>query len=243
MEEKKRISSGTVICLVIIILLIVALGVLYYIGIVKNNERINELEKTQLTNSVDVENKLGQGESYFCIDDITKNSDKYVVTAYLLKKEPTNISKSQFEAVINGSEIEFRNLKWKFEKYAEDGSKETIYIKSNEGTLLALRYRYKTNEGYFENVAGAAVGGLRDYSTEKIKFEIDKDILIIGASSECKYDENGNIKEYDSNGMEVLENTYSISDLQKWSKEQTGTYEECKAYIKDGKVDAIQCFI
>ena len=46
MEEKKtiKVSLGTVICIFIIILLIVALGLVYYLGFIKNNDKISELE-------------------------------------------------------------------------------------------------------------------------------------------------------------------------------------------------------
>ena len=46
MDEKKsiKVSAGTAVCIFVIILLIVALGVVYYLGFVKNNEKISELE-------------------------------------------------------------------------------------------------------------------------------------------------------------------------------------------------------
>jgi uncharacterized protein YpmB len=43
-KESIKVSLGTTICIFIIILLIVGLGVVYYLGFVKNNERISELE-------------------------------------------------------------------------------------------------------------------------------------------------------------------------------------------------------
>lgn len=46
MEEKKsiKVSLGTAICIFIIVLLFIALGLAYYLGFIRNNERINELE-------------------------------------------------------------------------------------------------------------------------------------------------------------------------------------------------------
>ncbi len=43
-KESIKVSLGTTVCIFMIILLIVALGVVYYLGFVKNNERISELE-------------------------------------------------------------------------------------------------------------------------------------------------------------------------------------------------------
>lgn len=47
-KESIKVSLGTTICIFIIILLIVALGVVYYLGFIKNNEKINELENKQI---------------------------------------------------------------------------------------------------------------------------------------------------------------------------------------------------
>lgn len=51
MEENKtnKVSVGTTICILIIIILVIALGVLYYFGFVKNNEEITKLN-SQINN-------------------------------------------------------------------------------------------------------------------------------------------------------------------------------------------------
>ncbi|MBR6034329.1 MAG: hypothetical protein IKP28_06385 [Clostridia bacterium] len=43
-KESIKVGLGTTVCIFIIILLIVGLGITYYLGFVKNNERISELE-------------------------------------------------------------------------------------------------------------------------------------------------------------------------------------------------------
>ena len=62
MEEKKKIkvSLGAVVSVVIIVILIMLLGVVYYIGIVKNNEKIAELENSYKENIENLENKINE---------------------------------------------------------------------------------------------------------------------------------------------------------------------------------------
>ena len=43
-KESIKVSLGTAICVIIIVLLIVGLGLVYFQGFIKNNERISELE-------------------------------------------------------------------------------------------------------------------------------------------------------------------------------------------------------
>lgn len=51
MDEKKsiKVTLGTTICIIIIVLLIIALGIVYYLGFVKNNTEITQLAEEKQT--------------------------------------------------------------------------------------------------------------------------------------------------------------------------------------------------
>lgn len=51
MDEKKsiKVTLGTTICIIIIVLLIIALGIVYYLGFVKNNTEITQLAEENQT--------------------------------------------------------------------------------------------------------------------------------------------------------------------------------------------------
>ena len=114
-----------------------------------------------------------------------------------------------------------------------------MVIKSGEKQLAIIK-----EEGIyvFENIAGAKAGGLRDYSGNSIKFKVAKDILISGMLfTELKYDNNGKIKAYNASGEEIKNyKGITFDELLNKSKTRTGTYEECKAMVRNGKVDAIR---
>lgn len=59
MEEKKqlKVSLGAVVSVFIIMILIIALGAVYYLAIVKNNEKIAELEKNHKETITQLENR------------------------------------------------------------------------------------------------------------------------------------------------------------------------------------------
>ena len=54
MESKKeiKVSLGIVICIFIIVLLIIALGIVYYLGFVKNNGRKLEADNIELNKQI-----------------------------------------------------------------------------------------------------------------------------------------------------------------------------------------------
>lgn len=62
MEEKKqiRVRLVAVVSVVIIVILIMLFGVVYHIGIVKNNEKIAELENSYKENIENLENKINE---------------------------------------------------------------------------------------------------------------------------------------------------------------------------------------
>lgn len=285
MEEKKsiKVSLGTTICIIIIVLLFSALGVVYYLGFIKNNQTINdlELEKVALENEKielekqvntlqDINNKiklelndnentteeqtieikedssnisilskseiqsiLGPDEATFCIENIEKSGQDYIITANMLNNEGRVLTEAEYKDLLNGKEIVFRNQKWKL----NDSEENFVYIKSDNDTL-AVDKSTKT----IGNIAGVGAE-LCDYSGQKIKFKASKDILIGAFFSTFKYDNNGVIAAYDEND-EKIENFQGLTfeRLLELSEGCNGTYDECVAYVKNGEVGAIKIF-
>lgn len=285
MEEKKsiKVSLGTTICIIIIVLLFNALGVVYYLGFIKNNQTINDLEsekvaleneKIELEKQVntlqDINNKiklelndnentteeqtieikedssnisilskseiqsiLGPDEATFCIENIEKSGQDYIITANMLNNEGRVLTEAEYNDLLNGKEIVFRNQKWKLNNSEEN----FVYIESGNDKLTVDK-----NTKLIGNVAGAK-GELCDYSGQKIKFKVSKDILICEFWTYFKYDKNGQIKAYGIENEEI-ENFKSISfdRLLGLSEGCNGTYDECVAYVKNGEVGAIKIF-
>ena len=181
---------------------------------------------------------LGPDEATFCIENIDKSDNDYIITATMLEDQPRKLSKVEYEDLINGKEIKFRNQNWK--KSSEDGY--FIYIKSGEDSLSVAK-----NEKTLHNVAGAA-SELRDYSNKIIKFKVSKDILIGSYFANFKYDKNGKIRAYgekdtDKENIEITNfESMSFEKLLEDSKGCKGTYDECIAYVKSGVVGAIKIF-
>ena len=275
MEEKKsiKVSLGTTICIIIIVLLFSALGVVYYLGFIKNNQTINDLEsekvaleneKIELEKQVntlqDINNKiklelndnentteeqtieikedssnisilskseiqsiLGPDEATFCIENIEKSGQDYIITANMLNNEGRVFTEAEYNDLLNGKEIVFRNQKWKLNNSEEN----FVYIESGNDKLTVDK-----NTKLIGNVAGAK-GELCDYSGQKIKFKVSKDILICEFWTYFKYDKNGQIKAYGIENEEI-ENFKSISfdRLLGLSEGCNGTYDECVAYVK-----------
>ena len=198
----------------------------------------NYTEENSASNSIlsksEINSILGPDKATFCIENIEKSGNDYIITATMLENESRKVSNAEYKDLINGKEITFRNQSWK--KSSEDDY--FIYIKSGQDTLTVLK-----NEKTLSNVAGAA-SELRDYSNKIIKFKVSKDILIGEFWSYFKYDENGQIKAYRINDDEIITNFESMSferllDISKGCK---GTYDECIAYVKNGVVGAIKIF-
>lgn len=279
MDEKKsiKVSLGTVVYIFIVVVLIIALGVVYYMGFVKNNEKISQLEEQNValqkeinilqeakntaqiqknekqmeTNTVtennsedsllsksEIQSILGPNEATFCIENIEKSGNDYIISATMLENQPRTLSKAEYEDLINGREITFRNQNWKM----SSSDDYFIFIKSGEDILAVSK-----DEKTFGNIAGV-VALLRDYSNQKIKFKVSKDILIGGFWANFKYDKNGQIKAYEMDGVvegdKEITNFESLSfeRLQELSEGCQGTYDECVAYVKNGVVGAIKIF-
>ena len=206
--------------------------------------------KVEILSEDEIQNILGEKGSMFCITDIEKNEKEYLVTAYI-EDEVRNISKTEFEKLEKGEEIEFRKSKWKKENNSQleneigKGLKPTevaVIIKSENDERLLLEYDKNLETGFIENIAGARTGGLRDFSKEPIKFYVYKNVLVGGMTfSEFRYDENGEIKAFDYIGEEI-ENYKGITmeELLNICKTRAGSYLECIAFVKEGRIDAIQ---
>ena len=155
----------------------------------------------------------------------------------MLESTEKILTEAEYNDLLNGKDILFRNQKWKLSKSEDD----YLYIKSGNDTLT-VRKRTKT----IGNVAGVATE-LCDYSGQEIRFKVSKDILIGEYWTSFKYDKNGQIKAYDitDDGDNEIANFKSISfeRLQELSEGCKGTYDECLAYVKDGVVGAIKIFV
>ena len=195
----------------------------------ENDKKTN----TSVLTKEETQKILGPEDAYFCIEDIEKSGEDYVITAYILEKEPRILSDEEIENLKQGKEIQFRNQKWKLEG---DYTTSNIVIKNKEGNVLGVSPETKK----VLNVAGAAAE-LSDYSKQRISFNVSKDILIGNMFAEFIINNNGEIvlKYPETEDDKFL---LTFDDLLRQSKGCQGCYEECIAYVKDGIVYAIQIF-
>ena len=236
MEKKKiKLSLAAAVCITIIVILIIALGCMDYITKHKNNEQeaatikenvinVNNIpeettKKSEFLSSAEIQEILGPEGAMFCIENIEKSGDEYIITAYMLEKEYRVITKAEYEKLLNGGEIEFRKLKWKKDDSSEFKNEDYIIIKSGDSRLAI---DYKEGKGAIYNIAGAKEY-LEDYSSQKIKFKVSKNIQIKA-------------------GYAGENELISFDRLLKLSEGCNGSYEECKASVKEGKVEAIHIF-
>ena len=225
-------------------ILIATLIVICYKDSVINNELKSKIKKLQseldkanegnansVLNKSEIQRILGVDDAIFCIENIQKDEDEYIISATMLEKNPRLISAIDIKNLREGKEIEFREQKWKLRNETDD----FIEIQSGDDALMIDK-----NTETLINVAGIA-RDLCDYSSHKIKFKVSKDILIGTFWSNFKYDENGNIKACGLEGEKILDyKGISFEQLLEFSKGCRGTYDECKAYVKDGVVGAIR---
>jgi len=285
-EIKVRLS--TVVYLFIILVLVGALGVVYYLGFVKddnannmiangevaekNNISVNE-QVPQVNNNVEEkeeekveQNKIEQSlkeykgkdaisllakeDTRFVINEIKNNGDTYIISASILEKEPRKISEEEYKDIIEGQEVTFRDIKWKYDKSINDDEYAT-YLKATQDynnmqatDVIALRSGNTEGVRYFTNIAGVA-GNLSDYSDVKVEFEVSKDIKVCSFFGEFEY-VNGKLvcRNIDNEDMETTAQTIdTLIEFRNNNEPGTGgTYEECIAYVSNGNVDAIKIF-
>lgn len=285
-EIKVRLS--TVIFLFIIVVLIVALGVVYYFGFVKNDNANNMIangevaEKNNISvnqqvpetnNDIEenveeekVENNgneqdlnkykgkeaismIAKEDTRFVINEIKNNGDTYIISASILEKEPRKILEDEYNDILDGQEVTFRDIKWEYDKSIND--EYATYLKSTKDynnmqatAKLALRSGNTEGVRYFTNIAGVA-GNLCDYSDVKVEFEVSKDIKVCSFFGKFEY-VNGKIvcKNIDDENIGTTAQTIDtlIESCNNNEPGTGGTYEECIAYVSNGKVDAIKIF-
>lgn len=281
MEENKEIKVrlSTVIYLFIILVLVVALGVTYYLGFVKDDNSDNMISKenniyvneqvTETNNNIEekVENNgneqdlnkykgneainiIAKEDTRFVINEIKNNGDTYIISANILEKEPRKILEEEYKDILEGQEITFRDIRWKYNKSIDYGE-DAIFLKSlkdynNNQATEVIALQSSDNEGirYFTNIAGVS-SNLCDYSGVKVEFEVSKDIKVCKFWGEFEY-VNGKLV-YRSVENEDIETTSQTIDtlieiLNNNEPGTHGTYEECIAYVSNGNVDAIQIF-
>lgn len=181
MEDKKikSISLGTSVYIFIIMLLIVALGVVYYLGFVKNNQEILALKdeinvlKTQYTNNVEDSNKqnnkektykeltdnLGQNELFGLIN-INKNTDgTYTLYGGIYEKIDSRSAKLSNEA---------------YKKVIVQGHTKYVDYYDNEITIKEIydQYNFPREDNELESTIYAN-------STWLLKFEFSKEKCIL----------------------------------------------------------------
>ena len=270
-QMKKEISNKkAVIALIVIALLLITLGMVYANFFAnkkennniieekviqnenkndetvakKNNSEVVENENTNKENdknyNADAVEKISKEGTKFIIDQIDSKGDKYEITAYILEENRKTFTQEEYNQILNGKEFSFRNKVWKYEPLKTIEGEEFAQVKSGN-SLLALTYDKEDKVYTLENVAGAKVGGLADTLKESVKFEVDSN-LYVGNMFTTFENDNGKIKILDWNGEEAK--GFTIEDLIIWNSknELSGTYEECKAVVVNGKVAAIQCF-
>ena len=270
-QMKKEISNKkAVIALIVIALLLITLGMVYAnffankkennnileekviqnenknneIVAKKNDSEVAENENTNKENdknyNADAVEKISKEGTKFIIDQIDSKGNKYEITAYILEENRKTFTQEEYNQILNGKEFSFRNKVWKYEPLKTIEGEEFAQVKSGN-SLLALTYDKEDKVYTLENVAGAKIGGLADTLKESVKFEVDSN-LYVGDMFTTFENDNGKIKILDWNGEEAK--GFTIEDLIIWNSknELSGTYEECKAVVVNGKVAAIQCF-
>ena len=195
----------------------------------ESKEDETKASNNSILSNTEIQKTLGPDDALFCIEDITKSGDEYIITAYMLEKQPRKISTEEYNDLKNGKEIQFRNQKWKINSANELVSGEDKLSLNSDKTI--------------GNIAGA-VAKLCDYSSNKISFKVSKNILIGRYWTTFKYDNNGNISAYSIDTNEKVKDFESISfdTLKELSKGCKGTYDQCEAYVKNGIVGAIKIF-
>ena len=196
----------------------------------KNDNNTNAEYK--LLTSAEIDEILKPDAATFCIEDIKQSGDDYIIYAIMLEDTPRKLTDAEYNSLLNGGKIEFRNQKWEM----SSDNEYDVWIKSGESVLSVNK-----DTKIIENSAGA-VARLCDYSEQKIAFKVSKDILIGAFFSEFKYDANGEIHAYLESSEEMIDDFEGMSfeRLLEISIGGTGYYDECVAYVRNGVVDAIR---
>ncbi len=219
MEDKKaiRVSLGTTICLIIIVLLIVALGVVYYIGFVKNYKEIEKLsdEKQDLQKQVDTleENKNTSETEIKNSNDMTKEEASKIVEdtyskAYDIIQEGSGLTGSNTVDITAGQEGTVGGV-INVSAYKLDFSKIETYF-----TDRAINY-IKTE--FTDTPYGHKDGNYYIYSSENEYSYTDKKEFIntiFGVTNQSK--RTFDVKLYDDNMIVAISSKSSFFELDEY---------------------------
>lgn len=219
MEDKKaiRVSLGTTICLIIIVLLIVALGVVYYIGFVKNYKEIEKLsdEKQDLQKQVDTleENKNTSETEIKNSNDMTKEKASKIVEdtyskAYDIIQEGSGLTGSNTVNITAGQEGTVGGV-INVSAYKLDFSKIETYF-----TDRAINY-VKTE--FTDTPYGHKDGNYYIYSSENEYSYTDKKEFIntiFGVTNQSK--RTFDVKLYDDNMIVAISSKSSFFELDEY---------------------------
>lgn len=219
MEDKKaiRVSLGTTICLIIIVLLIVALGVVYYIGFVKNDKEVTQLsaEKQNLQKQVTTleENKNTSEIEIKNSNDMTKEEATKIVQdtyskAYDIIQEGSGLTGSNTVNITAGQEGTVGGV-INVSAYKLDFSKIETYF-----TERAINY-VKTE--FTDTPYGHKDGNYYIYSSEnKYSYTDKKEFIttIFGVTDQSK--RTFDVKLYDDNMIVAVSSKSSFFELDEY---------------------------
>ena len=177
MDEKKtiKVSLGTTVCIFIIILLIVALGVVYYLGIVKNKQEIVALKDE--VNALKSKDHISQSEKIEVkTNNVSNANSKTEVESKNNNTNNSNIDNDvQYDIEVSLSEIEnignanIDQLKAFYNKYKDKTIKVTGYV-SYWGDKYDLGSDYAT---------GVNIGNSKTYETMTYASGVTQDSNVI----------------------------------------------------------------
>lgn len=108
MEKKSaKISLGTAVCMVVILILIIALAVVYYIGFVRENEKTNLNINSENTN-MDVENKVDGIENNINNDIVESRENEFTIVYDALYNSLTEMKNGEksYSYIVSDNKIE-----------------------------------------------------------------------------------------------------------------------------------------
>lgn len=194
-------------------------------------------EDKDIVSGTRLQSLLGPDDAWFCIKEGKKDGDDYIITAAMLNDERRIVTEEEYEDILKGENFEFRGLKWSL--VASPSYDRIITIESGEKRLNIMQDDDGTY--FIQNIAGVATTGLRDLSNNTFKFKVSEDVNIYQFFAEFEYNEDGDLKVLDIEGNEMTKKPdTTVNELLQMAKRNSGTYEECRAFVKDGVVEAIQ---
>lgn len=188
MVERKsiKVSLGTVISIFIIILLILALGVVYYLGFVKNKQEIKALKDE--VNALKIKDNISQSEEIEANTNNVSNAD----------------SKIDIESKNNNTSIQIgKKYAWEIPaKYSEDGSVEVVgeggsLIFNADNSVQMTSYVIPSTVCYYKGTykvnGNKIIASYTQWEDEEIHYEDTTETYTILDNSQIKDDKNNKI--------------------------------------------------